>query len=314
MGENTLLDAGLLGRLENYRLVRQRPVPGAHPGPRRSLRKGGAVEFADYREYTAGDEPRRVDWKAYARLGRLYVKEFQDERQDSVLFLIDTSASMDWGDGDEHKGRYALRLAAGLGTCVLAGNDRLAIVAGAVSAAEPGNPAGVNRGGQSGVQAIDPLNGRRSLPRLWNRLGEISFGGGTDLPGCLQAGLQVLSGAAGLYVFSDLWDPQGVEDMLRLAAGRGMAVTLMHILAPGELNPPGEGEWTLVDAETGARVDVSFTPAAMQDYARRLGEFFRQLDHSCRRWGARRLLLDTGAPFAQTLLHTLPRLGVLKTY
>lgn len=314
MKKNTLLEPALLGRLEKYRLVKRCPVPGGYAGTGRSRQKGGAVEFADFREYTAGDEPRRVDWKAYARLGRLYIKEFHDERQESVLFLVDASASMDWGAGEAHKGRYALRLAAGLGTCVLAGNDRLAVVAGRGQAdlcdtggnhQAPVNPE---------MRALPPLEGRRSLPVLWDWLAGVAWGGGTELPGCLQAGLRTLPGVASLYIFSDLLDPDGVEEMLCLAAGRGLPVTLIHILAPGELEPPGEGEWTLVDAETGARVDVSFTPAAMQDYARRLGEFFRQLDHSCRRWGARRLLIDTGASLAQTLLHTLPRLGVLKTY
>ena len=338
-----LLDPGLAGRLERYRLVRTRPVPNGYTGARRSPRKGGAVEFADYREYAAGDEPRRVDWKAYARLGLLYVKEYLDEKQDAVLFIVDTSASMDWGAGEEHKGRYALRLAAGLGTCVLAGNDRLAVTvgfgpaAGDVSAGGDSNAAQADTGlnnpppdsgvGESSantgeftpgtynhhpIRAFAPADGRRSLPRLWHWLAGTSFAGGTDLAGCLRQGLQVLPGAASLYVFSDLLDPAGVEDMLRLAAGRGIMATLLHVLAPGELEPPGEGEWTMVDAENGERVEVSLTPAALVDYTARLNEYISSLETSCRRWNARRVQLSSGRSQEDALLRDLPRFGILK--
>ena len=323
-----LLDPALAGRLEKYRLVRTLPVPDGYAGGRRSPRKGGAVEFADYREYAPGDEPRRVDWKAYARLGRLYVKEYLDEKQDAVLFIIDTSASMDWGSGDEHKGRYALRLAAGLGTCVLAGSDRLAVVTG--SGPVPDKSSTVSPGAGDGgsikdtvnsealtdkrqpVRALAPSSGRQSLPRLWQWLGETAFTGGTDLPGCLRKGFKLQPGTTGLYVFSDLLDPAGVDELLRLAAGQGVDITLLHILAPGELEPPGEGEWTMVDAETGERVEVSLTPAALADYGARLNSYIASLESSCRRWNARRVQLSTAGALPDVLLRELPQAGVLR--
>lgn len=371
-----LLDPALAGRLEKYRLVRMLPVPDGYTGARRSPRKGGAVEFADYREYATGDEPRRVDWKAYARLGRLYVKEYLDERQDAVLFLIDTSASMDWGPGEEHKGRFALRIAAGLGTCALAGGDRLAAVAGSGPAPEksassagtaamvaeneknrPGNtgddvheespgvldetntsaPPGETgtftaaiqagtgtketsgratasgTGKQKNMPVFTPAEGRVSLPRLWKWLGETTFGGGTDLAACLAEGLRVQPGTTSLYVISDLLDPAGVDSMLRLAAGRGLDVTLLHVMAPGELEPPGEGEWALVDSETGERVEVSLTPAALRDYTLRLEKYISDLDACCRRWNARRVLVNSGRKTGDVLLRDLPRAGIIRT-
>jgi len=309
-----ILDPALAGRLEKYRLVRTRPVPDGYAGGRRSPRKGGAVEFADYREYAPGDEPRRVDWKAYARLGRLYVKEYLDEKQDAVLFIIDTSASMDWGLNDEHKGHNALRLAAGLGTCVLAGSDRLAVVAGSGSALgnAEGNPGQSVVQNRQSMRVLAPASGRQSLPQLWQWLRETVFTGGTDLPGCLRKGLQLQPGTTSLYVFSDLLDPTGVDDLLRLAAGQSVTVTLLHILAPGELEPPGEGEWTMVDAETGERVEVSLTPAALADYSARLNNYIASLETSCRRWNARRVQLNTAGVLADMLLRELPKAGVLR--
>lgn len=307
MNVKSLLEPGLIGRLEGYRLARIRPVPGRYAGSRRSPQKGGAVEFSDYREYAAGDDPRRVDWKAYARLGRLYVKEYLDDRRDSVLFIIDTSASMDWGAGEEHKGRCAMRLAAGLSACALSGNDRLAVVAGS---GRTGPDREADQKNWS-IRIAPPREGRHSLPGLWNWLGKVSFGGGTDLAGCLEVGLQAAPGTSSLYVLSDLLDPGGVEDLLRTAAGQGMEATLLQILAPGELDPAGGGEWTVVDLETAERVEVSLTPGALLDYKKHLGELFRQIDQSCRRWGARRLLIDSGDPLEETLLRSLPRQGVL---
>ncbi|SHI37450.1 DUF58 domain-containing protein [Desulfofundulus thermosubterraneus] len=288
-----LLEPGLAARLEGYRLVRYHPVGGEPGGSRRSRRKGGAVEFADYRQYTPGDEPRRVDWKAYARLGRLYVKEFLDERQDCVLLLVDTSASMDYG-GEAHKGRCALRVAAGLGVCTLAGNDRLAAAAG---------------GSQTALLA--PLGGRGSIFRLLQFLEGLTFGGVSDLAGDLRAALAMAPRTGSLYVFSDLLDLEKVEKTLRLAAGYGLETTLLHIMAPQEQQPGLEGEWALVDAESGARVEVSVTPALLLAYRRRLKNFMEQLDDLCRRWGARRVMVDSGERPGSTFFITLPRAGVL---
>src|ERR687886_247940 len=73
-----------------------------------------ALEFADHRPYSPGDDPRLVDWRAYARLDRLYLKQFLEERSRTLTLLLDASASLDWGDGAAHKGRYARQVAAAL--------------------------------------------------------------------------------------------------------------------------------------------------------------------------------------------------------
>jgi len=304
-----LLDANLLKHLEGYRLVRQTPVYGRSGGARRSLQKGGAVEFADYREYSPGDELRRVDWKAYARLGRLYVKEFLDERQQTVLFLLDVSASMDWGGPPAHKGRYALQIAAGLGTCALAGSDRLAVIfaggEGKVKEETAGN-------GKAGWRISPEFKSRTALPGFWNFLRSANFGGSAELAGSLQNAMQLIRGAKSLYVFSDLYDLPDVQEMFRLAASRGLAVTLLHILSPEERAPEGEGEYLLFDLESGARIEITLNPAAYLAYTRRLEMFFQELDSFCRRWGGKRVLLDSSEAATDTLFKTLPRAGVLQ--
>jgi len=299
-----LLDAGILKRLEGYRLVRQRPVFGHPGGILRSLQKGGAVEFADYREYTPGDEPRRVDWRAYARLRRLYVKEFLDERQQTTLLLIDASASMDWSgaNGHAHKGRYALQIAAGLGTCLLAGNDRLVIIC-----------AGGEETGKGAGWKISPeFKSRTALPGLWSFLKTVAFGGSAGMAAGLRNALKLLRGIKSLYVFSDLYDLSAEQEMFHLAAGHGMEATVFHILSPEEREPAGDGEYLLLDAETGARIEITLSPAAYLAYSRRLDIFQQEVDNCCRCWGVQRVSLDSGEAAADTLFKTLPRAGVLK--
>jgi len=99
-----LLDASLLTRLERLSLVARRVRAGQVAGERRSTKRGTSVEFADYRDYTRGDDLRRVDWNIYARLQRPYVKLFEEEEDLAVHILLDSSGSMDWGGGSTGTG------------------------------------------------------------------------------------------------------------------------------------------------------------------------------------------------------------------
>src|SRR5687767_6575616 len=96
-----LFDADFMRKLEKLTLVNRKLKMGRLRGERRSPRRGQSVEFADYRNYTHGDDLRRVDWNAYARLERLFIKLFQEEEDLTVHILLDASKSMDWGDPDE---------------------------------------------------------------------------------------------------------------------------------------------------------------------------------------------------------------------
>ena len=108
-----LFDEQTLRKLNQLTLVASRVRSGAIKGERRSSHRGSSVEFADYRNYTAGDDLRRLDWNIYARLEKPFIKLLEEEEDLAVYVLIDGSRSMDWGDGEEHKFNYALKLAAG---------------------------------------------------------------------------------------------------------------------------------------------------------------------------------------------------------
>ena len=123
----TVFDETFLRQLERLLLLMRSPVRGGLKGGRRSVKRGQSVEFADYRDYTLGDDLRQLDWNVYARLERLFVKLFVEEEDVTVTLLIDASASM--AAGRPAKLLFAKRAAAALGYIGLASEDRVAVSA-----------------------------------------------------------------------------------------------------------------------------------------------------------------------------------------
>ncbi len=164
---NALLSPELLAQLERLELVSRKVFRGRMKGERRSKRKGQSVEFADFRNYVAGDDLRFIDWNTYARLDRLFLKMFLEEEDLHFYALIDASRSMDFGSPS--KLQYAKQLAAALGFIGLARADRVRIETLGQPANQPGP---VLRGRHSlwrmlaALEAIEPdragLAGRRA--------------------------------------------------------------------------------------------------------------------------------------------------------
>src|SRR5438874_542166 len=96
-----LFDAEFMRKLERLSLISRKIKAGRLKGERRSPKRGQSVEFADYRTYAHGDDLRRVDWNAYARMERLFIKLYQEEEDLTVHILLDASRSMDWGDPND---------------------------------------------------------------------------------------------------------------------------------------------------------------------------------------------------------------------
>src|SRR3954447_21620848 len=123
--ETPLLSPELMAQLERLELVSRKIFRGRLKGERRSKRKGQSVEFADFRNYVAGDDLRFIDWNTYARLDRLFLKMFFEEEDLHFYTLIDASMSMDFGTPS--KLQYAKQLAAALGFIGLVRADRVKI-------------------------------------------------------------------------------------------------------------------------------------------------------------------------------------------
>src|SRR5919202_1421902 len=163
-----LLSPSFLYTLDHLMLVSRRARAGTFKGERRSPRRGGSVEFADYREYTRGDDFRQIDWNAYARLERLFLRLFVEEEDATVHIIVDASQSMDWGQPS--KWHYAQRLAAALGYVALVGMDRL------VGAAVGGEFPSPQRRGVRG-EVFPPHRGKNQALAWFDWLSNLRPGG-----------------------------------------------------------------------------------------------------------------------------------------
>ncbi len=293
-----LFDEKILRKLEQLILVASRVRAGVMKGERRSVRRGTSIEFADYRNYTRGDDLRRIDWNVFARLERPFIKLLEEEEDLAVHLLLDASASMDWPEGDgraEHKFTFARRVVAGLAHISLGGGDRLTITALR----------------SNGNVTWGPHRGRGRTLELLNFLTNLETSGTTDLNAALRD-YAARSTRPGLCLLvSDLMSPGGYQDGLATLQGRGYEIGLIHLLAPDEVNPPLAGDLRLIDAETGQGQDVT-VDAAMRDlYTRRLLGWREEIGNYCARRGIHYATVETGTPWEDLILFELRRLGVV---
>src|SRR2546421_2913131 len=119
------LDASILQRLDTLALLTRRPMASGRPGRRRSPQAGSSMEFADFRRYSPGDDFRRIDWRAYARLERLFLRVFEAEENITVTILLDCSDSM--YHGNPSKATLALQVAAALSYVALKCEDNVIV-------------------------------------------------------------------------------------------------------------------------------------------------------------------------------------------
>jgi uncharacterized protein (DUF58 family) len=298
-----------LRKLEQLSLVARHVRPGQTTGERRSTKRGTSVEFADYRDYTPGDDLRRVDWNIYARLERPFVKLFEEEEDLAVHILLDGSGSMDWGEEpgarDEGLGArggnkwvYARQLAAALGYIALVGGDRLTVA----NLQSPSHQ----------VTQFGPVRGRGHTLRLFDWLESLEAEGTTHLNASLRTH-SISGGRAGLVVLiSDLFSPAGyVEGLTRLAA-RGHEVTIIHVLAPDEVEPPLAGDLRLLDVETGEHQEVTIDGGMRNLYRRRLAAWREEISATCRARDVHYVPVETGTSFERVVLYDLRRSGLVR--
>src|SRR5215207_1333955 len=178
MSTEPLFEPGFLNVLESMTLAGRRVPAGRSMGQWRSRSTGSSIEFSDYRTYAPGDDYRRIDWNAYARLERLFLRLYRAEENLALAIMLDTSASMAWGTPS--KARFAARLAGALSFIALRSDDRVELAA--------------CRAG-SVVDRILSLTGQAAVWPLWNYLERLTCTGSTDLEASLIAYAAQLRGS-----------------------------------------------------------------------------------------------------------------------
>jgi uncharacterized protein (DUF58 family) len=289
----TVFDEGFLRQLERLLLLLRSPVRGGLKGGRRSVKRGQSVEFADFRDYSLGDDLRQLDWNVLARLERLFVKLYVEEEDVTITLLVDASASM--AAGRPAKLVFAKRAAAALGYIGLASEDRVvvSVLSGRVA------------------RRRSTLRGSGRVFRLLADLSAVDVAPGeTDIVVAARHAAAQLSSRGVVVLLSDLLDP-AADRVVRELAATGSELIVLHILSPDELDPALEGDLRLVDAETGEGVDVTVDLAMVDDYKRRLAAWQAELADLAAKRRVSYVPLSSDMPIAELVFAELRRRRVV---
>jgi uncharacterized protein (DUF58 family) len=298
-----LLPEQIRRRFDPLMLVANKIRSGSMKGERRSIKRGTSIEFADYRNYTPGDDLRKLDWNVYARLEKPYIKLLEDEEDLAVHLLLDLSASMDFpnqqyegGNAEHNKFLYAQKLFAGLAYISLTSGDRLMMSA-------------INN---EGIEQFGPSRGKAQTVKMLQYAKALNPSGVTDLNEALRQ-YAIRERRAGLLILiTDMFSPNGYIEGLNNLLGKGHEVLILHVLSPDEVSPIHAGDLRLVDVETGTGQEITIDPTMIEIYRQRLTQWVDSIRDECARKGVHYVMTQTDTPFEKVILYNLRRMGIVK--
>ncbi len=289
MASQLLLDREFLKTLEQVTLLCRTNLTGAVGQEHRSRTRGPGLEFADYRRYTYGDDPRSLDWGAYLRLGKLFLKIYETERHIPVRILLDCSESMDCEGAAESKFLYAQRLAATFAYLALLHLDAAAVIPFGDGLSKP----------------LVVSGGRERLWPVLEFLGEQSCGGGTNLFGSIKEFMGSFASKGIVIMISDFFDDVGCKRAVEMLRSAGHDFVLLQVHSAEEQRPSASGEMILEDVETTNQRTVECSPQSAALYERRFLEFSDELRRLALRNGGRYARALTSIPYQDFVLRGL---------
>ncbi|ASW43745.1 DUF58 domain-containing protein [Clostridium isatidis] len=263
-------------------------------GGRKSKAKGVSVEFSDYREYMHGDDFRRIDWNAYGRFDKFFIKVFMEEREGIFNFFLDTSKSMDYGK--ENKKNMALKIVAALSYVALNNLDRVNI-----NLLDSGN-----------IQVLKEISGSRAFQRIIKDLENISFDGTTSLTQSIRK--RPIKNKGVSIVVSDFLDNLGLKDLeeaLKYLAFKKQEIILIQVLALEEIKPELNGEITLIDSETNENIKISLTPNLIKEYEKTLYSYKKSIENLVKKYNGKFISVNSSMEIEEVILGELSKKRVL---
>ena len=255
-------------------------------GEYHSVFKGQGMEFAEVREYTHGDDVRSIDWNVTARTGHPFVKVFEEERELTVVLIVDASASGAFGSGSQMKGEIGVEMSALLAFAAIKNNDRVGLIIFA-----------------DDVEVfIPPKKGRKHVLRVIRELLYFQpIGRGTSIAKVLEYANRVLHRRSVLFLISDFID-SGYEQALRLIRRRHDLIAV-SLVDPRERNLPDVGFLTLQDAETGDQLVVDSGDAKVRAlFAAQREQEEGAREQMFRRLGIDEICVDTSESYVDPLV------------
>jgi uncharacterized protein (DUF58 family) len=255
-------------------------------GVHRSRSKGFSVEFEEHREYSPGDEIRRIDWKALGKFDRYFIKEYEDETNLRAYLVLDTSASMDYASDGVSKFDYGCTLAASLAYLILRQQD----AAGLVTFSDR-------------IESFIPPKAKRDyLMEILRALENRHPGGETNVGKILEEIAGQIKRRGLVVLVSDLLDdPDAVLKGLRLFRFKGNDVIVFHLLDPAEIELPFDGNILFEDLEDIDLKVIADPRAIRKTYRDVVEEFTRQLRDQCQEQSIDYQLISTATPLNQAL-------------
>ena len=284
----TLLTNYQLMRLEQIRISATR-FTNLNRGEHLTVRSGSSIEFNDYRDYTAGDEIRHVDWNIFARLRRPYIKLYQEEEKKHVLLLVDASSSMIFED----KLLRAKQLAAAFGVMGLMG-------------AEPVSAAVFNqRDGR--ISRLLPRTGRSAMRYLFHFLEGIKGGGDGPLEVGIESMIREHRGRGLVIVLSDFLTTGNLRRAYNALFSQGLEIGSIQILGPTEINPDVTENLRLIDCETDDHLDISPGGNLMTIYQEYRRAYQHNLEQICQQRSGRFVSISSTNALDEVLFNLLRR-------
>lgn len=265
-------------------------VKGFLQGLHASPFHGFSVEFSEHRKYTPGDDPKDIDWLAYAKTDRYYVKKFEAETNITGYLAMDLSASMAYTYREElTKFDYAICLAAALTYLMIHQND----------------PVGLVTFGQRITRSLPPKSKRQQIGTILSLLANLKPEGETDVAQSLIQLAAMLKHASLVMIFSDLLaDSDQIIAALRRLRHGGHDVILFHVLDEAEVHFPFNGLVELEEPETGEKLEID-ADGFRADYLAEVEQFRETYRQECFQSGIDYVPLDTSMPFDRALTEYL---------
>ena len=279
------IDNDLLSRLGSLPIESRVPMMGNVAGKHRSPHRGSSVEFAEYRKYVPGDDTRRLDWKAFARSDRFYIKEFEADTNLRAYFVVDASGSMNFSGGGESKIQYARRIAASLAYLLV----------------NQGDAAGLSICTDKLHLEVPPSRRAAHLERFFSTLEKLEPSGETGLLDALHTIAEKISQRAFVVILSDLFtDPSALGDALQHLRYRKHDISVFHLMDPLEIGFTLDRPHRFVDLEDGTALVAEPTLIA-EEYHKALRDFLAQTRAKCHDASADYQLVTTDTPLEPLL-------------
>jgi uncharacterized protein (DUF58 family) len=284
--DKNYFDPKVLAGISNLYLRARWVVEGMMSGLHRSRAKGFSVEFEEHREYSPGDEIRRIDWKALGKFDRYFIKEYEDETNLRAYLLLDASASMNYASDGITKFDYACTLTASLAYLILRQQD----AAGVVTFSDR-------------IDSFVPPRAKRDyLTQILHALENRGPGGETNVGRILDDIAGQVKRRGLIVLVSDLLDePADILRGLRQFRFKGNDVIVFHVLDPAELNLPFDGNILFEDLETASLQVITDPRAIRSTYEQVVKEFVNDLRKQCHDNTIDYQLISTATPLDQAL-------------